>query len=216
MRTSLKDGVVVTVPRRFSRRRLKDILLKERRLLDDAWARLERKKQDLEVVRPERVRLPALSEEWAVQYEFAELAGARARENGSGRLVVSGGEEWFASVQGWLQAKAKDRLVPWLRRVSEAKGLPFRSAGVRAQRSRWASCSAKKSISLNQKLLFLEPELVEYVFVHELCHTVQMNHSARFWAEVERYEPDARRLRRDIRAAEQTVPQWWRLGREAN
>jgi YgjP-like, metallopeptidase domain len=52
---------------------------------------------------------------------------------------------------------------------------------VKSQRTRWASCSAKKNLSLNTKLLFLSPDLVRYVLIHELCHTVYMDHSKEFW-----------------------------------
>jgi hypothetical protein len=63
-------------------------------------------------------------------------------------------------------------------------------------------------ISLNCKLLFLAPELVRHVLVHELCHTVELNHSPRFWALVQRFEPDARTLRRRMRDAWRDVPVW--------
>ena len=63
------------------------------------------------------------------------------------------------------------------------------------QRTRWGSCSNSGTVSLNAALLFVEPPLVRYLFVHELCHLIALNHSRRFWAAVARYEPGLRGAR---------------------
>ena len=63
---------------------------------------------------------------------------------------------------------------------------------VRAQRSRWGSCSFKAVISLNWRLIQTPPFVRDYIILHELMHLRQMNHSARFWREVERVCPDYR------------------------
>jgi predicted metal-dependent hydrolase len=61
---------------------------------------------------------------------------------------------------------------------------------VRAQRSRWGSCSFKRVISLNWRLIQTPPLVRDYIILHELMHLRQMNHSARFWNEVQRACPD--------------------------
>ncbi|HEY1787250.1 MAG TPA: M48 family metallopeptidase, partial [Verrucomicrobiae bacterium] len=63
---------------------------------------------------------------------------------------------------------------------------------VRAQRSRWGSCSFKRVISLNWRLIQTPPFVRDYIILHELMHLRQMNHSARFWKEVEQACPDYR------------------------
>ena len=71
-------------------------------------------------------------------------------------------------------------------------GVSWGKITVRTQRSRWGSCSAQGNLSFNALLLLTPPEVLDYVVVHELCHRREMNHSQRFWAEVERLVPDWR------------------------
>ncbi|HZK03488.1 MAG TPA: M48 family metallopeptidase [Bacteroidaceae bacterium] len=85
-----------------------------------------------------------------------------------------------------LIAIAKRVLPEKLFRLSKKHGLPFNKVTVRRSRTRWGSCSTKKNISLSCYLVLLPDHLVEYVMIHELCHTIEMNHSDRFWALVEK------------------------------
>lgn len=73
---------------------------------------------------------------------------------------------------------------------------------LRAMKSRWGSCSTSGVIMLNTALLFLPHNLLEYVIIHELAHRLHHNHSPAFWAEVERFLPDYKKLRREIRQYE--------------
>jgi metallopeptidase YgjP-like protein len=95
------------------------------------------------------------------------------------------------ALKGWLTHKAEDHLIPWLKRVSDETGLSYSGVSIRQQQTRWGSCSSRRLISLNARLLFLPPDLVTYVLVHELCHTKHLNHSLRFWRLVESYLPDS-------------------------
>lgn len=67
---------------------------------------------------------------------------------------------------------------------------------IRNQRSRWGSCSGRGNLNFNCLLMLAPPEVLDYVVVHELCHRREMNHSDRFWCEVEKILPDYREQRR--------------------
>jgi predicted metal-dependent hydrolase len=86
---------------------------------------------------------------------------------------------------------------------------------MRLQRTRWGSCSAQRTVSLNAALLLLEPELVRYLMVHELCHLRCLDHSRRYWRLVERFEPDFRTLDRRLTDAWPLLPPWLFAGRKA-
>ena len=78
-------------------------------------------------------------------------------------------------------------------------GVDYGRISVRRQRSKWGSCSGKGNLNFNCLLLLAPPAVLDYVVVHELCHRREMNHSPRFWAEVERVFPSYREARRWLR-----------------
>ena len=78
-------------------------------------------------------------------------------------------------------------------------GVSCSRISVRSQRTKWGSCSAKGGLNFNCLLLLAPTEVLDYVVVHELCHRLEMNHSPRFWAEVERVLPDYAASRKWLR-----------------
>jgi predicted metal-dependent hydrolase len=86
--------------------------------------------------------------------------------------------------------------------------LPYGRGQIRGQRTRWGSCSGRGTISLNWHLLFLTPAEVRYVLLHELCHTIELNHSPRFWQLLSQHQPDSDSLRQGMRRAWQELPAW--------
>ena len=81
-------------------------------------------------------------------------------------------------------------------RYAPVVDVDYGTVTIRAQRTRWGSCSAQGNLNFNCLLMLTPDHVMEYVVVHELCHRKEMNHSARFWAEVERVLPDYRESRR--------------------
>jgi predicted metal-dependent hydrolase len=69
-------------------------------------------------------------------------------------------------------------------------GVSFNGITIRCQRTRWGSCSSKGNLNFNCLLVLLPDEIIDSVVVHELCHLKQMNHSPKFYAEIEKILPD--------------------------
>jgi predicted metal-dependent hydrolase len=161
---------------------------------------------------PTRVELKALGESWRVHYEHDAAARPRCRAVEGGVLEVRTRD---ASQRGaarllreWLLDQADYHLVPWLLRESAVLGRRPANVQVRRQRTRWGSCSSNGTVSLNAVLLFAEPAVVRYLFVHELCHMIALDHSPKFWSAVARYEPNYEELDRRLTAAWSDIPLW--------
>ncbi len=160
---------------------------------------------------PTRVDLVAIGRSWDVDYARESASRARCRASGQSLQVVTtagGRRNAETALRTWLLAQAKTHLVPWLHREAERVGRRPNAVQIRLQRTRWGSCSSAGTISLNAGLLFVEPDVVRYLLIHELCHLISMSHSRRFWRAVERYEPDYRRLDRRLSDAWAAVPAW--------
>lgn len=96
------------------------------------------------------------------------------------------------------KAAAEALINTKIKQLNVQYNFSYGSVSVRNQKTRWGSCSRKGNLNFNYRLLFLDEALVEYVVVHELCHLAQLNHSAKFWALVEKTIPDYKNRRREL------------------
>ena len=96
------------------------------------------------------------------------------------------------------QIKKKARVVISQRVEYYAKlaGISYNKIFIRLQKSRWGSCSVDGNLNFNCLLMLCPSEALDYVVIHELCHRKEMNHSPKFWAEVEKYAPDYKTQRK--------------------
>lgn len=78
-------------------------------------------------------------------------------------------------------------------------GFKYGRVAIRNQRRRWGSCSSLKNLNFSYRLLFLPPELSDYVIAHELCHLKEMNHSRRFWNLLAETVPDYEKRKQALR-----------------
>lgn len=76
---------------------------------------------------------------------------------------------------------------------------PYRELKIRDQKTLWGSCSRKGDLSFNYRIVFLTPDLVDYLIVHEVCHLKEFNHSPRFWKLVEMTIANYKVLRKELK-----------------
>lgn len=88
-----------------------------------------------------------------------------------------------------------------LESISKITGLKYKSSRYGYMKTRWGSCRSDKTITLNYHLLELRDELINYVIIHELCHTRYLNHSADFWKLVESFAPNYKAFRKEVKTA---------------
>ncbi len=107
---------------------------------------------------------------------------------------VSEKREIDRMLKKWQDREAKKHLVNRVRILSDLTGLEARKISFRNQRRRWGSCNEFGDLSLNLRLIKLPIELIDYVIIHELAHTVHMNHSRHFWKLVDSFCPGAKNV----------------------
>lgn len=212
-------GLVVTIPSRFARRDVPPLIEKNRQWALNTLAELEsRIPRAHRQWPPQRLNLKALGRIVEIGFQSTPRSGRiRAHWQSSALLMVEGCADERAVVAkviaSCLKQEAEAVILSQLSYLSMRHSLSYRKAVIRGQRSVWGSFSSSGTLSLNYKLLFLPPELVEYVILHELTHTQHLDHSAHFWHLLERLAPGARVLDRQLARASVDVPPWLEAGR---
>ncbi len=204
--------VEVIIPPRARPSDVERFLAAHREWIETRRAAALRNKPAPEVFPPPVVAFAVTGESWRTH-----LAGGAGRptiraqgDSDASRVLRFGGsaEGQRDVLRAWLLRAARERLEPRVEALSAATGIAYSKVSIRRQRSRWGSCSVRGTISLNACLLFQRPEVVDYLIIHELTHVKHMNHSARFWAAVERQCADWRALDRELVQGWRNVPRW--------
>ena len=105
-------------------------------------------------------------------------------------------EKWMME---WYRQEAWDHLKARVADYGNVMGAQPSQLKLSNAKKRWGSCSGRRSINLNWRLIMLDERLIDYVVVHELAHLIELNHSPRFWDVVEQVLPDHAELRRQLR-----------------
>lgn len=203
-------GIVELIwPKSLDQRYIPKLSVKQKQWIHDRLDILGRNfEQDDSHELPSHIHFSSIRQKWHVQYQISQRQKIH-QQDVEKTLVISGKQEHHGTLLvKWLKLYGKSQLLPWLDSISRQYDLPYSSARVANQKTRWGSCSKNKVISMNCKLLFLKEELVRYLLIHELCHTRHMNHSKEYWKLVESFEPDYRELDKNINQAHYQVPIW--------
>lgn len=206
-------GLEVVIPKRFPRNQVPVLVAKH-----ETWARrqLARQSKLRQSIRlPHHLSLafdnsstPVIYQDDPLQFNFELL-----EEQASDWILVQGigRQERVRELRGWIRQRAQASFPPLLKQLSTRTGLSFNKVSVRSQKTRWGSCSRRGNISLNDQLLFLPAKTVEYLMIHELCHTRHLNHSQAFWTLVESHCPDFRVHEKLLGDSRNLVPDWFLL-----
>ena len=216
LRITQADGLVVVIPVGFDERRIPRILAEKAYWISRTQKRMSHQprpaRPELAQPLPSSIHLPWTNETWNVEYVRTPSRSVTLTQPDQHTLRLTGavGNHSLcgAAFRRWTNRQARITLPPALTSLAREKGFLVGAITIRNQRTRWGSCSRLKSISLNQKLLFLSPDLVHYVMLHELCHTRVMSHSRKFWQQVASYDPDYKKKIKALREALKHLPVW--------
>jgi len=159
---------------------------------------IERRLQDAREVR-ERIAARAGTVPYlGTPLQLVAQPGRTRVHRDGGRLLVPAGDARPA-LERYYRRRARAEIQPRLDRASERAGSTYGALDIRAQRTRWASCSPSGRMSFNWRLLLAPERVLEYVVWHEVCHLQVLDHSPRFWALLERRWPGYRAEREWLR-----------------
>jgi predicted metal-dependent hydrolase len=211
-------GLEVVIPTRFPRKLVAGLVAEHA-----DWARhqLARQAQLRESISlPSELRLDFDGSTTAIRYRsapqrvqgelFIDPADA-VIEDGVIEIGASGQRAASAELRHWIRQRARRLLPPLLQDISKHTGLAYNRVSIRSQRTRWGSCSNRGNISLNDQLLFLPADTVEYLMIHELCHTRHLNHSKAYWTLVQQHCPGYRAHEKRLGQSRNLVPNWFLL-----
>jgi predicted metal-dependent hydrolase len=216
LRVTLDKGLEVVVPRGYDQKRIPALLSTNQTWVQTALRRVEEVRRlrppDGAQAVPTQISLPSIGRVWDIEAVPMTSRTVQLIELGNERLQLRGRVDdaslCYSALQRWFQRQAHEVLVPWLGEVSRETGIPFVRTAIRKQKSRWGSCSRLGTISLNAKLLLIDPDLVRYILIHELCHVREMNHSKRFWKLVSAFYAPYKEAHRRLKTAWRQMPLW--------
>ena len=201
MRTK-PDGLHVTVPPRSLTTKVLSVIEEYRPRLLETWKKVSPQPLDLNF----RIETPC----FRLHLEPGKLSRFLVRTNEEGITIICPPHADFTqkSVQELLRnaivralkKSAQAYFPPLLEELANHYGFTYKRVKITGSKSRWGSCSATGSINLSCYLMLLPPHLMDYVLLHELTHTREMNHGPQFWAILnELTEGKAKSLRTELK-----------------
>jgi predicted metal-dependent hydrolase len=212
IRVSPVEGVHVVIPWSCAARHAVAFLEEKRGWITNQQKKILHKlKNELPKERPENFHLLLTNKSWLILFTDADQP-FKLKQQYPDLLTISGcastSTTWIRCLEKWLVKEAKKLLPNMLETCAKQMSLRVKKVAIRCQKTRWGSCSANGTISLNAKLLFFPEHLVRYILIHELCHLIHHNHGPNFWKMLEKYEPSYRERVKEVRALQTTLP-WW-------
>ena len=101
--------------------------------------------------------------------------------------------------KAWIKEKADNYIVNRAKALCEMYGFSYNKISIKNQKTRWGSCSTKKTLSFNSKLMYFNDKVIDYVVIHEMCHLKEMNHSNKFWKLVAEIMPEYKKYKAQLK-----------------
>ncbi len=216
-------GLEIVVPERLKRLNIEKLLTEKRSWIEKMLARFRvpflnaeplAKNFVIPLEKPNTLECQALDETWKILYHAtpSKRISLKTHQSPEKLLILKGDIDniplCVKTLKKWLMLYAHTTLIPWLQNLSLQTQLTYNRTIIRGQSTLWGSCNAKKTISLNYKLLFLPKMLTEHVLLHELCHLKYLNHSERFWSFLKSFDDHCIENKKALKLAEHHVPHW--------
>lgn len=178
------DAIYVTIPIGLTENKAKEMIEQFRSKLLLSRKKVEQRQIDLDYkINAELFSLSLISGSQKQFLAHSELGKTEIICPKTANFSDNELQEWLRKVIGEaLRKNAKIILLQRINLLSEKVGLTYESLKISSSQGRWGSCSTRKTINLSYYLLLLPIHLIDYVILHELTHTVEMNHGPRFWA----------------------------------
>ena len=196
-------GIEVVVPKGVFKHQLDKIILEKSESIwfKKAVSQLTKYRKQLT---PDTINLGCSKEKWIISYETtAANSVPHILETDNNRIQITTNSSdamcHIDLLHKWLQVKAENVLVPLVRNISSSTNIRFKKVKIKFQKNSWGTCSIRKNINLNRNLIFLPDNLIEYVILHELCHIKFLNHSLEFWELLEKYVPDWKIVKEELK-----------------
>jgi len=195
--------VEVVLPRRMALRHAEPLVAEKRRWIERTLRRFEAARTAAPVRLEDGGAVPFLGEELELRVRV-EPGRSRAHVARRGdtlevSVAANGREPLREALERWYRREARAEIEPRLEAATHRAGRSYRALSIRAQRTRWASCSSSGAMSFNWRLLLAPAQILDYVVEHEVAHLERPDHSPRFWALVERRCPGYREHERWLR-----------------
>jgi predicted metal-dependent hydrolase len=207
---SIRKGFEIVLPRSYNNNWVLETVTKNKLKITGHLADIKKGRSALN---PTVIALPATGQSWKIAYIGTDNKNPNAVTETVTTLYVPGKVEdflWVPTIlQHWLQQKALDHLPLQLDYLARKLKLPYKVVRIKRQRTRWGSCSIRGNINLNRNLMLMPPAAVDYVLHHELAHLKVLNHSPKFWKEIEGSFPYYKRSLMQLKHWENNkIPEW--------
>ncbi len=195
----MKDGsVVVHAPNRASESQIERFVLSKQPWLASKIAIIENTRQKFsEVISGEEclffgVQCKKIKSDTTRRIDFDQ----------NHNIVVPNGvgeDKEILLIKNWYKKQAKEILVKRTKEIMNKIKLIPSDIKINDAKCKWGSCNTKGVVSFNWRVVMLEPAVIDYVIVHELCHLVEFNHSKKFWSLVNTFLSDAHKRKQKIK-----------------